>query len=144
MHVLFRYLSIIKANKKLTCRVVIGNNLQIHNKFKYIPKSHLWLIQKTVTELFDDEIIQFSVIKIKINILCEILWFKTKKIQFHKGFDNVVKWILHMFDKYVASPSGEYFMSIFGHIFRYKCLLNTLPFNFYHHIFHLSHFLTCP
>ena len=36
------------------------NSLQIHDKTKYIPKSHLWLIQKNVTELFDNEIIQTS------------------------------------------------------------------------------------
>ena len=77
-------------------------------------------------------------------ILCEILRFKINQIQLHKCFANVVKWILHMFDKYVGSLSGEHFMSIFGHIFLFECRLNTLPFNFYHHIFHLSHFFTCP
>jgi hypothetical protein len=60
MHVPFKYLSIIKANKKLTWRFVIGNNLQIHNKAKDIPKLHLWLTHQNITELFDDEIIQTS------------------------------------------------------------------------------------
>ena len=77
------------------------------------------------------------------SIICEILWVKRKQLQLHKLFDIIVKLICAI-SKNEARLSYEYFMSIFGHIFRFFCFLNTLPMNFYHSIFHLSHFCTCP
>ena len=68
---------------------------------------------------------------------------KGKQLQLHKLFDIIVK-LICVISKYEAGLSGEHFMSIFGHIFCFFCLLNTLPVNFYHSIFHLSHFCTCP
>ena len=58
---------------------------------------------------------------------------KGKQLQLHKLFDIIVK-LICVISKYEAGLSGEHFMSIFGHIFCFFCLLNThiIQFSTYH------------
>ena len=61
--------------------------------------------------------------------LCKSLRFKRKKMLLLNCF-AIVKHIKSLISKNVASLCGKHFMSIFGHIFYFSLLFNTLPFNF--------------